>query len=237
MTEPVVTPEPEEQASAVEEQSKRLTPREYARAKTMWQSGEYSLSEISDQVKVSPTALSRRFKRDGLKKGSDADKTSLAVKKAIERSSAAAAKELADTAHDIKMQALKALKLFNQKAYADVAQSIQKGTKLGEVLNDLKALKVASDIVSINYATGARILGLDQDLNPDDILPELQIQLMTENDVQELREAQRLEELMADGELEDEDLAGTDLTSGLTEEELAEIDNAIASEEVVEEKT
>lgn len=229
MTEPTNVPVPAEQADA-DDRSKRLTPREYARAKTMWISGDYSLQEISDQVGVGITSLSRRFKRDGLKKGADADKVSAAVKKAIERSSAAQAEELASTAHDIKMQALKALKLFNQKAYADVAQSIQKNTKLAEVLNDLKALKVASEIVSTNYGTGARILGLDKDLNPDDVLPELQIQLMTENDVQELREAQRLEELMADGELEDDDLADTDLTGGaLSEEELDEIDAAIAT--------
>lgn len=228
MTEPTNVPAPAEQAET-DDRSKRLTPREYARAKTMWVSGDYSLQEISDQVGVGITSLSRRFKRDNLKKGADSDKVSAAVKKAIERSSAAQAEELASAAHDIKMQALKALKLFNQKAYADVAQSIQKNTKLAEVLNDLKALKVASEIVSTNYGTGARILGLDKDLNPDDVLPELHIQLMTENDVQELREAQRLEELMENGELEDDDLADTDLTGGLSDEELDEIDAAIAT--------
>lgn len=215
-------------AVEADDKSKRLTPREYARAKTMWTSGDYSLSEISDEVGVSATALSRRFKRDSLVKGSDADKVSAAVKKAIERSSLAKAEELASTAHDIKMQALKALKLFNQKAYADVAGAITAKTNLSEKLNDLKALKVASEIVSVNYATGARILGLDKDLSPDDDLPELQIHLMTENDVEELREAQRREELEADGAFEDDDLFDTDLTTPpLTEDEIEELDAAI----------
>lgn len=195
-----------------EEKAKRLTPREYARAKTMWTSGDYSLKEISDTVGVSATALSRRFKRDSLSKGSDAKKVSAAVKRAIEKTSAAQAEELAAQAHDIKMVALKALELFNKKAYAEVVDSIKKSTPLSDKLNDFKALNEASKIISLNYTTGARILGLDQALNPDEQMPELQIHLMTENDVEELRKQQRREEAEANGEIDDDDLLGTELS-------------------------
>ncbi len=217
------------------DKAKRLTPREYARAKTMWESGEYSLSEISDAVGVSATALSRRFKRDTVEKGSDAKKVSAAVKRAIEKTSAAQADELASTAHDIKMLALKSIELFNKKAYSDVVNAIKDKTPLGQKIHDLKALEIASKIVSINYSTGARILGLDQTLNPDDILPELQIHLMTENDVELLREQQRLEEREASGESDDEDLE----LAGLTLEDLEEIDGKLgageADDDVIEE--
>jgi AraC-like DNA-binding protein len=208
MTEPTVTPA----AAPEEDKSKRLTGREYARAKTMWTSGDYSLKEISDTVGVSGTALSRRFKRDSVSKGSDAKKVSAAVKRAIEKTSAAQAEELASTAHDIKMIALKSLELFNKKAYADVVQAIKDKTPLADRLNDLKALNEASKIIALNYGTGARILGLDQALNPDESLPELQIHIMTENDVAELREQQRREEAEANGEIDDDDLLGTELS-------------------------
>lgn len=204
--------------------SKRLTPREYARAKSMWQSGEYSLAEIADAVGVSATALSRRFKRDSIEKGATANKVSAAVQKAIERTSAAQAEEMAVVAHDLKMQALKAIKLFNQKAYADVAKSIQDKTPLAERLSDLKALNEATKIVAQNYATGAKILGLDQELNEAEDLPELQIHLMTENDVADLREQQRREQAEANGENYDDE----EITGGLTEEELAELDGVIS---------
>lgn len=219
MTDTTATPSvPEE-----EEKAKRLTPREYARAKTMWTSGDYSLKEISDTVGVSATALSRRFKRDTLTKGSDAKKVSAAVKRAIEKTSAAQAEELAATAHDIKMVALKALELFNKKAYADVAKSIKDNTPLADKLNDLKALNEASKIINLNYQTGARILGLDQALNPDEQMPELQIHLMTENDVEELRKQQRREEAEANGEIEDDDLLGTELSA----DDLDAVDDAL----------
>lgn len=223
MTEPTVTPVPTEQDDAADK-SKRLTGREYAVAKTMWQSGEYSLSEISEEVGVSATALSRRFKRDSVVKGSDNAKVAAAVKKAIEKTSAAQAEELSQTAHDIKMLALKSIKLFSQKTYADVALAIQAKQPLGEKLNDFKALEIASKIVAQNYATGARILGLDQDLNPEDDLPELQIQIMTENDVAELREAQRQEEREASGEYDDVD---DEIMAALSVEELKELDDEI----------
>lgn len=210
-----------------EDKSKRLTPREYARAKTMWQSGDYSLKEISDAVGVSATALSRRFKRDSVSKGSDAKKVSAAVKRAIEKTSAAQAEELASTAHDIKMVALKALELFNKKAYADVAASIKAGTPLSDKLNDFKALNEASKIINLNYQTGARILGLDQALNPDEAMPELHIKLMTENDVEELRQQQRREEAEANGELDDDDLLGTELSA----DDLDALDAALDEEE------
>lgn len=210
-----------------EEKAKRLTPREYARAKTMWTSGDYSLKEISDTVGVSATALSRRFKRDTLTKGSDAKKVSAAVKRAIEKTSAAQAEELAATAHDIKMVALKALELFNKKAYSDVAKSIKDNTPLSEKLNDLKALNEASKIIHLNYNTGARILGLDQALNPDEQMPELQIHLMTENDVADLRAQQRREEAEANGEIEDDDLLGTELSA----DDLDAVDEALDAED------
>lgn len=203
--------------------SKRLTPREYARAKSMWQSGEYSLAEIADTVGVSATALSRRFKRDSVEKGSTANKVSAAVQKAIERTSASQAEEMAVVAHDLKMQALKSIKLFNQKAYADVAKSIQDKTPLAERLNDLKALNEASKIVAQNYATGAKILGLDQVLNEAEDLGELQIHLMTENDVAELREQQRREAAEAEGENYDDE----DAIVGLSDEELEQLDEIV----------
>lgn len=223
MTDTTATPSVPED----EEKAKRLTPREYARAKTMWTSGDYSLKEISDTVGVSATALSRRFKRDTLTKGSDAKKVSAAVKRAIEKTSAAQAEELAATAHDIKMVALKALELFNKKAYSDVAKSIKDNTPLSDKLNDLKALNEASKIIHLNYNTGARILGLDQALNPDEQMPELQIHLMTENDVEELRKQQRREEAEANGEIEDDDLLGTELSP----DDLDAVDKALDAEE------
>lgn len=224
MTEPII-----EEVVLDDAKSKRLTPREYARAKTMWQSGEYSLSEISDLVGVSSTALSRRFKRDSVSKGSDARKVSAAVKRAIEKTSAAQADELASTAHDIKMLALKSIELFNKKAYSDVVNSIKNKKPLSENLNDLKALEIASKIVSMNYATGARILGLDQNLNPDDELPELQIHIMTENDVLELRDQQRREEAEANGEFIDED----DI-SALSDSDIEAMDEAMDDDIIVE---
>lgn len=223
MTEIVATPNP---AVEEEDKSKRLTPREYARAKTMWTSGDYSLKEISDAVGVSATALSRRFKRDSVSKGSDAKKVSAAVKRAIEKTSAAQAEELASTAHDIKMLSLKAIELYTKKGYSDVVNCIKTGRSVAEIQGDLKALKLASEIVSMNYGTGARILGLDQDLNIDDTLPELQITLMTENDVAELREQQRREEAEANGEIDDDDLLGTELSA----DDLDALDEALEAE-------
>lgn len=216
-----------------DDKSKRLTPREYARAKQMWQSGDYSLKEISDTVGVSATALSRRFKRDSVSKGSDAKKVSAAVKRAIEKTSAAQAEELASTAHDIKMLALKSIELFNKKNYADVVACIKANRPLAEIQGDLKALKIASEIVNLNYGTGARILGLDQDLNLEDALPELQIHIMTENDVADLREQQRREEAEANGEIDDDDLLGTELSADdldALDEALDEVDDDIVEE-------
>jgi len=200
---------------------KRLTPREYARAKTMWQSGDYSLGEISTQVGVSVTALSRRFKRDGVERGSNAKKVAAAVQKSIERTAAGQAEELAAFAHTFKMNALKAIDLFNKKAYTDVAQAVRDGVPVGEKLGDLKALNEASKIISQNYNTGALILGFDQEIGDEDDLPELRVSIMTENDVAELREKQRRELAEANGEMVDED------DIGLTEEELAQLDDII----------
>lgn len=224
-TEPTPVPDEDGEAS----KAKRLTPREYARAKTMWESGEYSLSEISETVKVSATALSRRFKRDTISKGSAAKKVSAAVKRAIEKTSAAQAEELASTAHDIKMLALKSIETFNKLNIQQVMKQIKAGKPLAEIQGDLKTLEIASKIVMLNYGTGARILGLDKDLSMDDTLPELQIHIMTENDVAELREQQRREEAEANGELIDED----EIMAHLSDEDIKALDEALDDEDIV----
>lgn len=97
---------------------------------------------------------------------------------------------------------------------------------MGEKLNDLKALNEASKIINLNYGTGARILGLDEKLVEGDALEELQINLMTENDVEELREQQRREEAEANGELDDDDLVGTELSA----DDLDAVDAALDAE-------
>lgn len=224
MTDPTVVPPAV--AEPADEKARRLTPGEYARAKTMWQSGDYSLYEISDTVGVTVTALSRRFKRDGVSKGSDAKKVSAAVKKAIEKTTAARADELAKTAHDIKMLALNGIQLVTKKTIFEVQAAIKANTPMGEKLNDLKALNEASKIINLNYGTGARILGLDEKLVEGDALEELQINLMTENDVEELREQQRREEAEANGELDDDDLVGTELSA----DDLDAVDAALDAE-------
>lgn len=200
------------------EVQKRLTPREYAKAKAMWASGDYSVREISEAVGVTETALRRRFKRDGIERGQNAKKVAAAVHRSIEKTAASQAEELASYAHEIKMVALKFNELMIKKAQADVVKSIRDSTPIGDRLNDFKAMSEASKVVNLNYATAASILGFDKEVPDAQELPEIQIKIMTEEDVKEIREQQRREAAEArgefdeleDGELSDEELENLD---------------------------
>lgn len=219
----------EEKSAAVDTSSssggevqKRLTPREYAKAKTMWASGDYAMREISEAVGVTETALRRRFKRDGVERGQNAKKVAAAVHRSIEKTAAAQAEELASYAHEIKMVALKFNELMIKKAQADVVKSIRDGTPVGDRLNDFKAMSEASKVVSLNYTTAASILGFDKEMPDQQDLPEIQIKIMTEDDVKELRERQRKESAEARGEFEDLPEEGE-----LSEEELDALDDIL----------
>lgn len=189
----------------------RLTGPDWEQAKQMWASGSFSLSDIATRFNTSITSLHRRFKREGIEKGQNADRFQKAMMQAMENQAIQKAEELAQLAAQFKELHLKGVESLTKRTLLLIQRAAQEGRALATIEDDLKALEKASRILSTNYATAEKILHLNRDPEVEKELPELTIVRLTDEDVAELRRQQRHEL---------EQLTGTVLPEGALEEAL-----------------
>ncbi|MEO9497596.1 MAG: hypothetical protein ABJG42_24195 [Vibrio splendidus] len=186
---------------------KRLTPREYSSACQMWASGDYRLKDIAEVYGVSVQALQKRFKKDQISKGQNANLHSAAVKEALEGESVRTALETRKVIQELQQNNLTWLEQLTKRSLMIAAKSSKDNIPLGNFKDDVKVLKDISDIVTKNYMASASILRIDEMTESEEELPTFRVEEMTADDVEEVREAQRrqLAELVAgDSELLDD---------------------------------
>lgn len=180
--------------------SKRLTPDEWVKAKSMWRSGRYTLDAIATQVGCSRNNLHRRFTKEGIEKGEDIQAGEKAIRQSIENTTAQRAEELGKLTVDIKEETLKAIRLLNKRVMYEIGQCAQQQKPFGMIKDDVKTLHEASKMLGNNYSTAESILGINKDdLDPDEILPEMVVRVMNQDDVAEIRAQQEAELALIEG--------------------------------------
>lgn len=169
---------------------KKLLPEEYAKAKTMWASGRYTLSDISSQFGVSVQAMQKRFTKDGVKKGMDADRHAKAVQQAMEDSLINEREETARLIRDEKETTLKMIDQLRKRALFEIAKTSKENLPLAAADANLKVIERAVKVVLMAYDGSARILRIDQIADGDAEVPVFRIEGMTDDEVEQIRQAQ-----------------------------------------------
>ena len=185
----------------------------------MWESGEYTLSAIAEVYGVQANGLGRRFRKDGIVKGAQAERQDKAVAESIERDTVRSAGETRKLVSELQKNNLTWLDQITKRTLLIAAQAQKDNMPLGMFKDDVKVLKDMSDIISKNYGTAAMILRIDEIAEAQEDLPTFTVQEMTADDVEEIREAQRqqLAEFatgdvggVPDGDEDDEDVVELD---------------------------
>lgn len=171
--------------------TKKLTPEQYAKAKSMWASGHYTLKAISERFNISIQALQKRFARDGITKGMSAEKHAKAVEKAMEKSIVNEAEETARLIREEKETALKLSEQLKKRTFFEIAKTSKEGLPLAAAESNLKVIALAHKILDSSYSLSSRILGIDRIDAADQDMPVLRIEEMTADDIEEVRQAQR----------------------------------------------
>ncbi|RJG11103.1 hypothetical protein D3879_15700 [Pseudomonas cavernicola] len=176
---------------------KQKTPDQSAQAVILREAG-YTLPAIADRLSISLSTTQRLLKRNGAVAG-------------------AATQALIEKARDEMLSSAFALESVQQTAASlvleDLAVCRQIRMTLSSALEQLdtsnpivfRALAASATALKLTQDVGRRALPLDK-LNQSmevDELPELQIHIMTEADVEEVRAQQRLEEAEINGTLDD----------------------------------
>jgi predicted DNA-binding protein YlxM (UPF0122 family) len=204
------TPVPASAAGADEEdKAKRLTPAQWERMRTLYELGEHSMTDLAKEFGISASAISQRFKRDKVERGSRAHElkakvAAKAVEKAVEETATFAAQRR-KRIEDTKTQAYKSLELFHQLIHREVVEAVKAGDPIASRSGNIKTLRQA--ILGVEASRIGRYALLDVEGDIDTAaLPDIVVRDITEDEIYELQN--RDEDL--GGELEEIPVAEDD---------------------------
>jgi hypothetical protein len=159
----------------------------------MWASGEYTLDELSEKFDITPAALHRRFKREGIEKGSAKKQLQQAINQSMESKANEKAAELIEMASQVKELHLKGSQMLSRRLLYEINEATKNKKPLASIRDDIRAIQDASKTLASNYQIAEKVLHLDREETPDDEIPDLVVRRMTDEDVQRMRDNQRRE--------------------------------------------
>lgn len=187
----VATAAEDEQKTA--KPKKRLTPRQWAEAEALWASGDITLSGLCEKYGLQKNAFIRHFNKAKIKKGEKAKEIRAAAEDAVNNAAKEEAAILAQRIRETKEEHYKMAAGLAKLTWAEIIQAKQAGTPFGAVINNVKALELAMNALKKAREERYACLGLDRDDYVDEeALPDLVIQELTPEQIEQLRERDAL---------------------------------------------
>ncbi len=166
----------------------RMTPRQWAEAEALWESGEVTLDDLASRFDKDRSAFVRYFKKHGIAKGSKAAERKEEVKEAVAAAAIDEATVLANRIRETKEDHYKMSSALAKLVWAEVLTAKKDSRPFAAIKDNLKALDNAMNVLMKARQERFAILGLDKDDYVDeDGLPELVISELTAAQIEELR--------------------------------------------------
>lgn len=169
--------------SSEEEFKKRLTDAEYEQAKTLYELGAKSLQDIADMFGVSRQTLWRKFKDNGVERGSRAHETTEVIEDEIAKQAEILAKRVTETRENHYVYADTLAKLV----MTTIMKTRQEGRSIATADGELAALNKAIKGLEVLRKERYSLLGLDRDDGDPNEEPELLISEMTDDMIEAVR--------------------------------------------------
>jgi hypothetical protein len=199
----------------------RLTPKQWAEAEALWESGEVTLEDLAARFGKHRSAFSAHFKAKGIEKGKKKEEHKAAVKEEVTKAAIDDATVLAARIKETKEEHYKMAAGLAKLSWNEILLAKSEGRAVSTALNNLKALDAAMTVLKKAREERWAVLGLDRDDAMDeDGLPDLVISELTAEQIEALRERDEDDDLK---------LPGTDQAE--LEAELAALDD----DEIVDE--
>jgi hypothetical protein len=173
---------------AVGKPGARLTPKQWAEAEALWESGEVTLEDLAAKFGKHKSNFSRHFDKLSIKRGSKAEAHKREVAKAV---TAAAIDEVSVTAariRETKEDHYKMAAGLGKLVWSEILTAKQGGNPVSVATANLKALDIAATTLKKVREERWAVLGLDKaDFIDEDGLPELTIMELTAEQLEALR--------------------------------------------------
>jgi AcrR family transcriptional regulator len=191
----------------------RLTPKQWAEAEALWESGEVTLEDLAARFGKHRTAFHKHFTAKGIKRGAKKAEHAAAVKEAVTTAAIDDATILAARIRETKEEHYKMASGLAKLSWNEILTAKQEGRPVATALNNLKALDAAMSVLKKAREERWAVLGLDRDDAMDeDGLPDLVISELTADQIEALRSRDEDDDLRipeSDTTL-DEELEGLD---------------------------
>ena len=178
----------EDKTATAKSTRKRLSPKQWAEAEALWESGEFTLEDLSRKFGIAPNSIYVHMKKVGAEKGAKAAKHKAKVAEEVTKAATEEATILAARIRETKEDHYKMASGIAKLTWAEVLTAKQNNVPIATIANNVKALDGAMTVLAKARIERFAVLGLDKDHDDDDDgLPELLISELTADQIEELR--------------------------------------------------
>lgn len=168
--------------------AKRLTPKQWAEAEALWESGAVTYEDLRKKFGLAQSSFERHFKKKGIVKGAKAAATKKKVEEKLEAAAIDEATVLAARIRETKEQHYTMANNIGKLIWSEILEAKRNSHPIAVAMNNIKTLREAAASLAIVRAEKWSVLGLDKPdaVDPDE-LPELVISELTAEQIEELR--------------------------------------------------
>lgn len=164
-----------------------LTSRQVAQIEAMWTSGDYSAEQIGKKFDRTGKSIMNIMKARGAKKGERSEMLSDRVREKMEEKIVTEATIISDRIRETKEEHYKMTAAITKLAWREVAKAEKEGRSFATITGSMKGLSLAMGILEKARMERYAILGLDAEKDDDGDIPELVINELTQDQIEELR--------------------------------------------------
>ncbi len=169
---------------------RRLTPKEWAKAESLYESGEYTLDQIAEEFGVHAITVHRHMKAHGVEKGAKAADVKGAVSDKIREEAEKDASIIAQRIQETKEEHYRLNQAIDKRIVREVVTAESEGRSVAASMNVIKTLKLMAETLKITRENRYTVLGITNDDVTDDELPALEVREMLDEEVEEIRDKQ-----------------------------------------------
>jgi hypothetical protein len=165
-----------------------LTPREWAEAESLWETGQVTINDLVKKFGRSPAAFAKHFQRTGTKRGAKEKALKKRVAAAVEEAAVTESTVLAARIKETKEETYKITQGLTKLAWNELVEAKNAGTPIGTRLNNLKSIKTAMETIALGKDVRFSVLGIDKGDSTDPTqIPDLLIKELTAVEIEELQ--------------------------------------------------
>lgn len=182
------------EATPAPSKPRRLTPRKWAEAEALWETGEVTLGDLVKRFNLSERAFMAHFSKRGIKKGAKAAEHKKKVSEEVTRAAVDDATIVAARIKETKEEHYKMSSALAKLTWDEILTARKNSSPMAVAMNNLKALDTAMNVLKKAREERYAVLGLDRDDHVDeDSLPELVISELTADQIKALQERDHTE--------------------------------------------